>query len=390
MRVAAFIRQECRTLAVDSAAHGCDRTGGRRLREAEPPGEAEPEQSARRFLLVAAQGPAGKEAFAASAWLLPFPVQSRTWPDTMLAAGNRSFNRIVHRSAPLSLPGGAECVASRPTVATPGKPGRVASRFAWQRRSFIAKLLFLCSMVVAKSAFSNGFPSRAAWLVALLTGRIVPLCTAPVSQNTRRAKGEWLHLPGAVSGAALDRTVVTGCRFGKGVGKRLVWRVPWSTERFAWSCPPIVARCRCFQRKMAGIMWLWPLLAGGCASPCTTVVADVNPTPWQAAVAVSVANADTLSPRELYLVLRSNSAFADDTLTLRIGVCAPDSLCYDEPFLVHIPRARKASPLARESRIPYRSHVVLADTGIYRFTFTPVRSVRGIEAVGLCILPDQR
>lgn len=123
----------------------------------------------------------------------------------------------------------------------------------------------------------------------------------------------------------------------------------------------------------------------GCVSPHGVYIADVSPARWQEGIAISVPNSDTLSARDLFIVIRSNEAFRDDTLTLRVAVFAPDSLHYEEPFTLRIPRPPKAAALSRDSEIPYRHRVILADTGEYRFTLTPSRPIRGIEAAGLLI-----
>ena len=126
-------------------------------------------------------------------------------------------------------------------------------------------------------------------------------------------------------------------------------------------------------------------LLAGCASPHEVHIADTDPSGWRRAAAVAVPNTDTLARRDQTVVLRCDERFREDTLTLRIGVLSPDSLAYEEPFTLRIPRGTAAAPLGREVAIPYRRRSVLADSGTYRFTFTPVRSVAGIEAAGLSI-----
>ncbi len=126
-------------------------------------------------------------------------------------------------------------------------------------------------------------------------------------------------------------------------------------------------------------------LLAGCASPQRVYVTDTNPASWREGAGISVPNTDTLSVRDLRIVLRCDERFREDTLTLRIAVLAPDSLRYEEPFTLRIPHGRTAAAVHREAEIPYRRNAVLADSGVYRFTFTPTRCVRGIEAAGLRI-----
>lgn len=123
----------------------------------------------------------------------------------------------------------------------------------------------------------------------------------------------------------------------------------------------------------------------GCGSSHGIYIADVSAVRWHEGTTISVSNSDTLAARDLYIVIRSNETFRDDTLTLRVAVCAPDSMRYEESFTLRIPRAPKASALGRDSEIPYRYNAILADTGNYRFTLTPSRPVRGILTAGLRI-----
>lgn len=206
------------------------------------------------------------------------------------------------------------------------------------------------------------------------------------------------EVPGAASGrpllAGTERVFpalegVTIQRDRKEATDRWIRPESWDWVRFAFRCLSVPMQCLPLKRKVLRVAWLLPLWAAGCTSPCTAVMTDVNPAGWCLPAEVSITNTDTLAARELHVVLRSTGAFAGDTLTLRIGVCAPDSLCYEEPFPVRL-SPPKAGPVARETRTLYRSRVILADTGRYRFTITPVRSVRGVEAVGLCILPDRQ
>ena len=106
------------------------------------------------------------------------------------------------------------------------------------------------------------------------------------------------------------------------------------------------------------------LLSGvaGCASDSWSAAADVNPSEWAAGAGILFPNADSLARYDATLFLRCNDRFAEDTLTVRIAVTTPDSL-------------RRAIRLGR--------------TGDYRFTVTPTRPIRGVEAVGLTIRKDR-
>lgn len=123
--------------------------------------------------------------------------------------------------------------------------------------------------------------------------------------------------------------------------------------------------------------------AGGCASPWQTAAADVTPGGWDEPAEIRIENADTTTLRDADLFLRYDERFTEDTLTVRIATVAPDSLRFEEVFLLAIPRSDGPAALTRESLIPYRRHVRLTKTGEYRVIVTPQRSIRGVEAVGI-------
>lgn len=52
--------------------------------------------------------------------------------------------------------------------------------------------------------------------------------------------------------------------------------------------------------------------------------------------------------RNAEVFLRCNDRFAEDTLTLRIATVTPDSLRFEEPFRLVIPRDESPAPLKRE------------------------------------------
>ena len=97
----------------------------------------------------------------------------------------------------------------------------------------------------------------------------------------------------------------------------------------------------------------------------------------------------TVSLRDAVIFLRCNDRFAEDTLTVRIAVTTPDSLRSEELFLLAIPRTPSPAALIREAAVPYRRAIRLGRTGDYRFTVTPTRPIRGVEAVGLTIHKDR-
>ena len=98
---------------------------------------------------------------------------------------------------------------------------------------------------------------------------------------------------------------------------------------------------------------------------------------------IRLPNADTVSLRDAVIFLRCNDRFAEDTLTVRIATVTPDSLRFGEWFQLVIPHPKGPAALMREAAIPYRRRIRLTQHGDYRCSVTPVRPVRGVEAVGV-------
>ena len=90
-----------------------------------------------------------------------------------------------------------------------------------------------------------------------------------------------------------------------------------------------------------------------------------------------------MTPRDLYIVVRYNDSFRDDTLRLTIRTISPDSLVFEESYTLGLPPRRHPAALAEEESVPYRRHVIFPDSGIYRMAFTPAMPVRGVEAIGI-------
>lgn len=126
--------------------------------------------------------------------------------------------------------------------------------------------------------------------------------------------------------------------------------------------------------------------AGGCLSPHHSTAVDVDPNGWRSAAVLRLENADTVSLRDLRLFLRCNDRFAEDSFTIRIAVCTPDSLRFEETFRIDLLRTEGPAALARERIIPYRSRVRFARKGHYLLSVEPLRPLRGVEAVGANIV----
>lgn len=125
------------------------------------------------------------------------------------------------------------------------------------------------------------------------------------------------------------------------------------------------------------------MLVTSCLSPHQTVVPDTGGGTWSESAEIEIPNADTVTPRDLYIVVRYNDSFRDDTLRLTIRTISPDSLVFEESYTLGLPPRRHPAALAEEASVPYRRHVIFPDSGIYRMAFTPAMPVRGVEAIGI-------
>lgn len=124
-------------------------------------------------------------------------------------------------------------------------------------------------------------------------------------------------------------------------------------------------------------LWL-----AACGSHGTTVeMNDMAGWRWSQAEDFTLANDDTLSLRDLSIVLRYNREFDADSIVVDITTLSPDSLRLDERFTLHVPPTDEVRPVERI--FPYRRNARLMRQGIYRFTVSPVGEITGVESVGL-------
>lgn len=65
---------------------------------------------------------------------------------------------------------------------------------------------------------------------------------------------------------------------------------------------------------------------------------------------------------------------------------SPDSLRFEERFVLRTERSELPAARSRVCEAPFRSRVVLPDTGRYRLVIAPATPQRGIEAVGINIV----
>lgn len=137
------------------------------------------------------------------------------------------------------------------------------------------------------------------------------------------------------------------------------------------------------RRVWAVLLGLWAI---SCSRPTQAVMEDVDPYGWNRAVSVRIENGDTLTLRDLSLVVRSNRHFRSDSLRLKLTLHAPDSSHYTEQVAFVMNHPHRPAALRLVDEVPYRRRVILSQFGGYRFTITPTEPIRGVEAVGLNIV----
>ena len=142
------------------------------------------------------------------------------------------------------------------------------------------------------------------------------------------------------------------------------------------------------------------LALAGCISRHTETIADLDPRAWPVAepAILQFHNADTLSIRQIDIIMRLAQAPNVPVLPLNVTVQTPDSQMFVEPILVDLstPYSHAVQTAARRSSkfveitIPYRQDATLSQSGIYTFTFAHNRPVhiQGISAIGIKTTPQ--
>lgn len=115
---------------------------------------------------------------------------------------------------------------------------------------------------------------------------------------------------------------------------------------------------------------------------------DMDEAVWSNAEEFTYDNQDSLSKRDISIVVRYGSDYVADSVSLRILAISPDSLVTEEPFTLRIPRIKEVRP--EEQTFLYRKDVVLGRCGEYTFRITPDTLVEGISSVGLMIGETER
>ena len=131
----------------------------------------------------------------------------------------------------------------------------------------------------------------------------------------------------------------------------------------------------------------------GCLSNHTEQMSEVDPRGWDrdTPVWIQYQNEDTVSQRDISILLRYNDLFTAGRLPLQISVLTPDNLRWEELFTLYLDPNAKEHIFHYEGRFPYRHDVRLAQPGKYIFRIAPtVDGIVGTEAIGLDIRRPER
>ena len=135
----------------------------------------------------------------------------------------------------------------------------------------------------------------------------------------------------------------------------------------------------------AGLRCLLAAAAAACAASCVrpvhSVAADVDPRCWAAGeeALMEYDNDDTLSLRDIYLILRINDNMTRPAVRLRISTLAPDSTQTHEEVLFDFAGVKRFNSPVEAERL-YRRAARLSQAGRYRFSAMPVDTLRGVMA----------
>ena len=115
----------------------------------------------------------------------------------------------------------------------------------------------------------------------------------------------------------------------------------------------------------------------------TVAVEDIESRVWSEPQDFFYDNSDTLALRDISIVVRYEGSRVADTVAMDILTISPDSLVYEEPFTLHIPRLGDMRP--DEHTFLYRRSVLLARSGRYLFRLTPHAPAEGIASIGIVV-----
>ena len=119
----------------------------------------------------------------------------------------------------------------------------------------------------------------------------------------------------------------------------------------------------------------------GCLSSTQSAVADVSPEGWREPVEIDLKNTDTISVRELRLVLRHSATIGIVEGRYAVERLSPWGDISRDTLAIGIQPDTQRNRTGEAYSSPER--VRLTEPGSYRFTVTPLREMHGIWSVGI-------
>ena len=116
----------------------------------------------------------------------------------------------------------------------------------------------------------------------------------------------------------------------------------------------------------------------------TVEMHDIEQSCWSEYEDFYFDNTDSLSKRDIAIVVRYGKGYVADSVAMSILCVSPDSLVSEEAFTLHIPHLADMRPEVQT--FPYRRNVVLGTKGRYLFRLRPNEAIEGISSVGLSII----
>lgn len=112
-------------------------------------------------------------------------------------------------------------------------------------------------------------------------------------------------------------------------------------------------------------------------------ISDTENDKWSTVEEFYYDNVDTLTRRDISIVVRYGHGYTADSVAMSILSISPDSMVFEETFTLRIPRLGDMRPA--EHTFLYRRNVLLSKEGRYTFRLKPDAVVEGISSVGLVI-----
>lgn len=133
----------------------------------------------------------------------------------------------------------------------------------------------------------------------------------------------------------------------------------------------------------AAVLW-FAATTSGCIRPVNSAATDIDPRCWPAgeSSAVEYVNDDSLSLRDIYLILRIYDNMDRRPVKLRVTTLAPDSSQTGEEITFDFEGARRYNAPV-EAEKAYRYAARLSQRGTYRFYIAPADTLRGVGAVAI-------